>query len=78
MSVDDKVILIAKGTGDFVGIRKDEWIAGCRTESGMERATGLTLRDALRNLQARGLVVTTRILDHVSGSGCRSRVHPAR
>ena len=78
MSVDDKVILIAKGTGDFVGIRKDEWIAGCRTDSGMERATGLTLRDALRNLQARGLVVTTRILDHVSGSGRRSRVHPAR
>ena len=76
-STGEEVITIAKGTGDGE-LKKGAWVAGCRTESGTEQATGLTLRDALRNLQARGLVVTTRILDHVSGSGRRSRVHPAR
>ena len=48
--VGEKVITIAKGTGDGE-LKKGAWVAGCRTESGTEQATGLTLRDALRNLR---------------------------
>ena len=45
-STGEEVITIAKGTGDGE-LKKGAWVAGCRTESGTEQATGLTLRDAL-------------------------------
>jgi phage anti-repressor protein/uncharacterized coiled-coil protein SlyX len=42
-STGEKVITIAKGQGEVV--KKGEWVVGCRTESGTEQVTGLTLRD---------------------------------